>query len=334
MRIIPLERHASNRAEEEREEELTSIFIQRHWTRSQKESLRYFSEDFVAFRLHLHYRLGSQLMVKTKQRRTGKVPVKKSGTSSPGLIDSPDCDNQHEDNDWIIVKKQRVIILVPAAPHNEISLTANQGPNHMQLMPPEMASNHVQLPMEIHPSGNEHEKTTLLAVQKESHAERRAPPTLPKPTVVNPPSLDQRIESENPHQMNSLKSHKLLGISDTSKVIKQPRTLLAPRGPSNNLETLNKNLRASNLERKLERAGGLSKWLTSLGLGQFVRIFHGKSVSKYQLVNLTMKKLKDMGASAVGPRRKLIHAIDCSINTPFILPVSILGSSLIPFQSP
>ncbi|TKY61877.1 DNA cross-link repair 1A protein [Spatholobus suberectus] len=252
-------------------------------------------------------------MVRTKQRRTGKVPGKKSGTSSHCRIDSLNCDNQHEDSDWIIVKKQRVIILVPAAPRNERSLTSNQGPNHMHLLPPEMASNHVQLPMEtsvIHPSGNEREKNTLLAVQKETRAERRGAPNLPKPTVVNPPSLDQRTESESPHQMNSLKSHKLLGISDTSKVIKQPRTLLAPRR-SSNLETLNKNLRASNLERKLERAGGVTKWLTSLGLGQFVRIFQGKSLSKYQLVNLTMKKLKDMGASAVGPRRKLIHAIDC-----------------------
>ncbi|KAG4913627.1 hypothetical protein JHK82_054214 [Glycine max] len=257
--------------------------------------------------------MGSWPMVKTKQKRTGEVPGKKSGTSSHCLVDSGDGDNQHEDSDWIIVKKQRVTILVPAAPLNDRSLIANQGPNHMHLMPPEIASNHVQLPMQtstVHPSGKEHEKATLLAVQKETHAERKALLTLPKSTVVNPPSLDQRIESENPQAMNSLKLHKLLGVSDASKVIKQPRTLLAPRR-SFNQETLNKNLRASNLERKLERAGGLSNWLTSLGLGQFVRIFQGNSLSKYQLVNLTMKKLKDMGASAVGPRRKLIHAMDC-----------------------
>ncbi|KAK7337356.1 hypothetical protein VNO77_17923 [Canavalia gladiata] len=251
-------------------------------------------------------------MMKTKQRHTGKVPGKKNGTSSHCLIDSPNCDNQHEDGDWVIVKKQRVTILVPAAPLNERSLTSNQEPDHMHLMPLEMASNHVQLPMEtsaIHPSGNEHEKTTLLAVRKEINAVRKTLPTVSKPTLANPPQ-DQRIEYENPHQASILNPHKLLGVSDTSKVIKQPRKLLAPRRPFN-LETLNKGLRASNLERKLERAGGLSKWLTSLGLGQFVRIFHGKSLNKYQLVNLTMKKLKDMGASAVGPRRKLIHAIDC-----------------------
>ncbi|XP_061372152.1 uncharacterized protein LOC133314658 isoform X2 [Gastrolobium bilobum] len=250
-------------------------------------------------------------MVKTKQRRTGKIPVKKSGTAHC-LIDSPSCDNQHQDGDWIIVKKQRVTILVPAAPLSERPLTVNQGPSDMHRMPPETASNHVQLPMEtstVHLSGNEHENTIVLVAQKEAHAARRAPPPPPKSTLANPPQVDQRIESENPHQVSILNSHNLLGVSNTSKAIKQPRTLLAPR--FSNLATLSQGLRASNLERKLERAGGLSKWLTSLGLGQFVRIFQGKCVSKYQLVNLTMKKLKDMGASAVGPRRKLIHAIDC-----------------------
>ncbi|KAI3724683.1 hypothetical protein L2E82_36469 [Cichorium intybus] len=74
---------------------------------------------------------------------------------------------------------------------------------------------------------------------------------------------------------------------------------------------VNTKMRALNLERKLKRAGGLDSWLVSLGLGQFVNIFRCKRVGKLQLVNLTMKKLKDMGALAVGPRRKLMHAIDC-----------------------
>ncbi|XP_042509715.1 uncharacterized protein LOC122085388 [Macadamia integrifolia] len=73
----------------------------------------------------------------------------------------------------------------------------------------------------------------------------------------------------------------------------------------------NRSMRALNLERKLERAGGLSRWLVSQGLGQFVQIFQRKKINKFQLVNLTMSKLKDMGADAVGPRRKLIHALDC-----------------------
>ena len=74
---------------------------------------------------------------------------------------------------------------------------------------------------------------------------------------------------------------------------------------------MDQTLRATLIERKLEKAGGMSNWLGSIGLGQFETIFNSSSVGEYQLVNLTMNKLKDMGVDAVGPRRKLMHAIDC-----------------------
>lgn len=261
----------------------------------------------------LYGQAGSQLMAKTNKKHTGKFHGKISDASNC-LVDSPACDNQLEDDDWVIVKKQRVVILVPAAPLTERSSTENEEPNHMHPMLPVTSSNHDELPTETpneNPSCNEQEKAISLAVQKKTHTVRRAPPPLLlKSPSVNPPCVDQRIESENPHQVSSLKSHRFVGVSNTSKAIKHPRTLFAPRR-SCNLATLDRGLRASNLERKLERAGGLNKWLASLGLKQFVRMFQGKIISKYQLVNLTMKKLKDMGASAVGPRRKLIHAMDC-----------------------
>ncbi|KAI5425202.1 uncharacterized protein LOC127125488 [Lathyrus oleraceus] len=253
-------------------------------------------------------------MAKTNKKRAGKCPGKRSDTSHC-LVDPPACDNQNEDDDWVIVKKQRVIILVPAAPRSERSSTENEEPNHMHPMPPVTSSNHEELPMETtrneNPFCNEQEKTISLAGQTEIHTASKSPsPLLLKSPSANSPRVDQRVESENPHEVSSLKSHRLVGLSNTSKAFKQPRALLAPRR-SSNLATLNRGLRASNLERKLERAGGLNKWLTSLGLDQFVRMFQGKIISKYQLVNLTMKKLKDMGANAVGPRRKLIHAMDC-----------------------
>ncbi|KAF7818896.1 sterile alpha motif domain-containing protein [Senna tora] len=223
-----------------------------------------------------------QLMVKTKLRHSGRVPGWKSSTPSC-LIDPTEDDHLNDDDDWVIVKKQRVTILIPAAPLSKSSITANHGPSHLHLMPPKIV--------------NEQEKTVSLASPKEIQVPGKVPPM---------------IETEIPRRVSILKAHGLLGVSKASKAIKQPRILLAPRRSSPNLgTTLNQGLRASNLERKLERAGGLSRWLTSLGLGQFVRIFQGRSLSKYQLVNLTMKKLKDMGANAVGPRRKLIHALDC-----------------------
>ncbi|KAI9090581.1 hypothetical protein K1719_028434 [Acacia pycnantha] len=241
-------------------------------------------------------------MVKTKLRHPGTVAGRKSGAPSC-LIDTSESDQQHDKDDWIIVKKQRVTILIPAVPlYTKTSITATHGPSNI-------ACNNFQLQMgtsTVLPSVNDQEKTTSLAAQKEIQVARKAPP-LPSPTSAKNVRIDRRIELEIPPLVSNLKSPKLLGISKASKAIKQPRLR---RSPYLSI-TLNQGLRASNIERKLERAGGLSKWLTSLGLGQFVRIFQGKSLNKYQLVNLTMKKLKDMGANAVGPRRKLIHAIDC-----------------------
>lgn len=241
-------------------------------------------------------------MVKTKLRHTGTVAGRKSGAPACP-IDTSKSDQQHDKDDWVIVKKQRVTILIPAVPlSTKTYITATHGPSNI-------ASNNFQLQMgtsTVLPSVNDQEKTTSLAAQKEIQAARKAPP-LPSPTSAKNVRIDRRIELEAPPLVSNLRSTKLLGISKVSKAIKQPRLSRSP-----NLSiTLNQGLRASNLERKLERAGGLSKWLTSLGLGQFVKIFQGKSLNKYQLVNLTMKKLKDMGANAVGPRRKLIHAIDC-----------------------
>ncbi|KAL3755483.1 hypothetical protein ACJRO7_002527 [Eucalyptus globulus] len=69
---------------------------------------------------------------------------------------------------------------------------------------------------------------------------------------------------------------------------------------SSGVTILHQQLKARNLEKKLQKAGGLSSWLMSLGLGQFVRIFRCRRINEFQLANMTMKKLKDMGAAAVG----------------------------------
>ncbi|CAL1370910.1 unnamed protein product [Linum trigynum] len=104
----------------------------------------------------------------------------------------------------------------------------------------------------------------------------------------------------------------MVGASRASRTMKRPRLFLPgqsilDRGPA----SLNQTLRASLVERKIKKAGRLTKLLALLGLDQFVMIFRSSSVGKFQLVNLTMEKLKDMGADVVGPRRKLMHAIDC-----------------------
>ncbi|XP_010498187.1 PREDICTED: uncharacterized protein LOC104775918 [Camelina sativa] len=74
----------------------------------------------------------------------------------------------------------------------------------------------------------------------------------------------------------------------------------------------NEKLRVLNLEKKVEKAGGMNQWVGSIGLGrEFERMLREQRMNKFQMANLTMEKLKQMGALAVGPRRKLIHAICC-----------------------
>lgn len=190
-------------------------------------------------------------MVKQRQKQLMKQkqkPEAKSNITSSNLIDSPNSRTQLDDlygeDSWVIVKKQRVTILIPPLPQ---------------------------------------------AATK--------PSTIPSPRSSQPAtSWAHSLEPEKITKQNIASSAKpkfvSTGFFDRSRV-------------------LNKRLRASNIERKIRRAGGLSQWLASLGLKQFVRLFRRKSVGKFQLVNLTMKKLKEMGADAVGPRRKLMHAIDC-----------------------
>ncbi|KAF5473421.1 hypothetical protein F2P56_010033 [Juglans regia] len=253
-------------------------------------------------------------MVGKKQRHLVANPRNKNITPSAHLNSSKssdDLDVQGEDS-WVIVKKQRVTILVPPLPAAKNLKTRNLGPSQLEARP-QKTSNQIQPPIDICPrilSVDEEGKSMSLAPEKSIQFVRNAP-SQDLPTLTKPPSEDLRMEAENTNQVGTSKTCERFGVSDTSKAIKRPRLLHCPSGLIDGGMLLSQKLRASNLEIKLKRAGGLSRWLASLGLDQFVRIFQRKSVNKFQLVNLTMKKLKDMGANAVGPRRKLIHAIDC-----------------------
>ncbi|KAH7316344.1 hypothetical protein KP509_21G089300 [Ceratopteris richardii] len=68
-------------------------------------------------------------------------------------------------------------------------------------------------------------------------------------------------------------------------------------------------IRIINLEKHLKNAGGLKRWLYSLGLEQFMDVFDKGRWGATDLLELRMDDLKRMGKAAVGPRRKLIWAI-------------------------
>ncbi|XP_021282520.1 uncharacterized protein LOC110415253 [Herrania umbratica] len=253
-------------------------------------------------------------MVKSKQRQLATKHANKTNAQS-GSLDSLnpniELDLLGEDG-WVIVKKQRVTILIPPLPVATKSKITNQGPGQLEAMPGKEVEDQPRLSVQTCPklpSGNGQEKSTSSAHRKGIEITRSPPQHIL--TLARSPAQGVRAEPEIPSQVVTLKSHNIHRVPEASKTIRRPRSMHSPSVPIIGSMLLNRRLRVSNLERKLQQAGGLSRWLTSLGLGQFVRIFQAKSVNKFQLVNLNMQKLKDMGADAVGPRRKLIHAIDC-----------------------
>ncbi|XP_038694081.1 uncharacterized protein LOC119991722 isoform X2 [Tripterygium wilfordii] len=249
------------------------------------------------------------VMVKPKQRR-GLHPSRRSTLST-------DTDLYGEDS-WIVVKKQRVTILIPPLPVAKEFTTPTPRPNQLQALSRKTVHDPIEVSLETQagvPLPDEQEKSMAVAPVKGTHITGEAPAECTL-TLAEQLMTDSRLELETPDQNGALKSLKKLSVFNSSKSFKRPRMLRSPCNLIDGGMLLNQGLRALNLERKLKNSGGLNKWLASLGLGQFVRIFHGKNVNKFQLANLTMKKLKDMGANAVGPRRKLMHAIDC-ISQPY-----------------
>uniref|UniRef100_A0A0A9GJF4 SAM domain-containing protein n=1 Tax=Arundo donax TaxID=35708 RepID=A0A0A9GJF4_ARUDO len=83
-----------------------------------------------------------------------------------------------------------------------------------------------------------------------------------------------------------------------------------PRMPVVSSNVANKIMRVRLLERRVAGFGGLRNWLFDCGLGWFVDILDSEKLGMYQLVSLTMNQLKEMVLVALGPQRKLIHAID------------------------
>lgn len=241
-------------------------------------------------------------MAKPKQRHQLRTPVNITPSGSAQEIDG--------EYDWVIVKKQKVTILIPPLPVTKKSAM----PNPKQNQPQAKLGNtiNVQSPSLIKPSHWRHSDTDGEKSVSTTH-EKTIPdstkhlvshPILPNPGLPKPDTSQPRLRSKFPVVQDSI-YNRTFGIRSASKLNKKPKSFLDGK------LLLHQSLRASNLERKLRRAGGLSRWLTSLGLDQFVSFFRGRRVSKFQLVNLTMKKLKDMGVMAVGPRRKLMHSIEC-----------------------
>ncbi|KAL8039908.1 hypothetical protein ABFX02_10G067200 [Erythranthe guttata] len=184
-----------------------------------------------------------------------------------------------DESDWMMVKKQIITILIPPLPNKARSTTpsvVNEGPP--QENPKITISS--QSPEKSNPQSKSPSEDIISASKQPLHETEK------KLSISSSPKQAVQIDSDKGCKRSMM-------IFDGSVAF------------------VNRRMRASFLERKLKRAGGLENWLVSLGLARFVKVFRRRNVSKFQLANISMKKLKDMGADAVGPRRKLMHAIDC-----------------------
>ncbi|PKA61228.1 hypothetical protein AXF42_Ash006125 [Apostasia shenzhenica] len=167
-----------------------------------------------------------------------------------------------ENEDWVLVKKQKIIILIP---------------------PPSPRS----------------QETQTYRRSKQAKQQR-----------AGESSISKKIKE---NRLSKIRNNKSSLVPDHSNHVIEMSMLCKSQFNVQNIgvvNVVNRRIKAKNLERKLQSLGGLRKWLASLGLEWFAVVLEMKNLNQYQLVNLTMSKLKDMGIKAVGPRRKLIHAID------------------------
>nr|XP_029121117.1 uncharacterized protein LOC105043076 isoform X1 [Elaeis guineensis] len=256
--------------------------------------------------------------------------------SSYSMIDH---DPLEEDDDWVVVKKQRITILIPP-PSPEQPQTEIPESNHIQTKSRRNVrrSSNIQKRRHQKPSKDGSKKPAVIPLDNKVSVDDQ-----PKNAAVTP--SDKRIQSacirmkprKSVHNLIAPLENRMLvngsghisgtpllhqlslvrfpdgnvAVPKKTRIIRRSRTIGgAPRLPVGALRVVNQRMRALNLERELKGFGGLRNWLVSQGLDRFIRIFEREKLGVYQLVNLTMSKLKDMGADAVGPRRKLIHALD------------------------
>ncbi|PIA54188.1 hypothetical protein AQUCO_00900617v1 [Aquilegia coerulea] len=244
------------------------------------------------------------------KRKRGQIPAISTKTDKPlGVL--------HEEGDWVIVKKQKVTILIPPLASRKHSVPRVFETGQVSTKSRRTRKQQSQTSNEIHPrTGSGDERPLADAFNRTKRISKSNVKTAQEgPNHLagesRPPSLHVRHKVSKPLMVSGCPKAFKRSTVPKSTCHKGPMLLIRPIACLNVSVLQNRMMRASNLERKLKMAGGLRSWLMSLGLGQYVKMFHSKNVDKFQLLNLTMEKLKDMGAIAVGPRRKLMHAINC-----------------------
>jgi hypothetical protein len=122
-----------------------------------------------------------------------------------------------------------------------------------------------------------------------------------KPEIVRSRNLATRKAPAQRRSHQDIRTHASRRVENhRSRTGRKP--VRFPRVMCSSVVMDNEKLRVVNLEKKVEKAGGLNEWVGSIGLGrEFERMLRGQRMNKFQVANLTMEKLKHMGALAVGP---------------------------------
>lgn len=222
-----------------------------------------------------------------------------------------------EDDDWVIVKKQRITILIPPPTPDAANPESDR---------PTVSSKHstlTQSKRDWNAARKKHPKQLIAKTPKDFPPEdgisekfqvEGSESTVQKdvPRIVGdiPPQCPAAPVVKSEWTEGGCQAVEGLFHQGSGKVTNSSGIMDDPRMPVISSPVANKIMRARLLESRVARFGGLRNWLFYRGLGWFVGILDSEKLGMYQLVSLTMTQLKEMGLVAVGPRRKLIHAID------------------------
>uniref|UniRef100_A0A0D9X7D8 SAM domain-containing protein n=1 Tax=Leersia perrieri TaxID=77586 RepID=A0A0D9X7D8_9ORYZ len=226
------------------------------------------------------------------------------------------------DDDWVIVKKQRITILIPPPSPAAASCQDNTQQKSSGLTCLAKKSRGDCAARKKHPNQMLSKKAQGIKVSanikeaQESASENKNHKDISairgdissRSPVASVVKADQTVPVD----------HAAIEGQVDEDIVKTGNSfgnIYKPELPVISSQVTNKIIRARLLDRRVAAFGGLRNWLFTCGLGWFVDILDNEKLGMYQIVSLTMNQLKDMGLDAVGPRRKLIHAIE-SVSQP------------------
>jgi hypothetical protein len=244
-----------------------------------------------------------------------------NGMEPPSEVSADPSRSQNiidELDDWVIVKKQRITIFIP--PPSPAAASPQAGT-------PKVRSRQTSLQRMSRRNYNAATKKQVsMKKSQESSLEGlgvdgrlKTAQTHPSENIIHQDDAMMRGQLSRSPAAPVGKSdwmkhadHAVEGLSHQAaeKTTSSFQNTYAPGLPIISSPLTNKVLRARLLKRRVARFGGLRNWLLTCGLGWFVNILDSKEMGMYEIVSLRMNQLKEMGLIAVGPRRKLIHAID------------------------